>query len=1082
MRDGGANPTDSRGEAYVLFETHDGASACKAAIDGKYASEVITGASSTDEPMVVTFSDSQRMLQGSMGAYLHDNIFSRLMGPSGMNVKQIASLCKARVTLAARSMKNFGSVFTDPRVHIMVYYDSGRPTPQPKELVLQQARDEFTKLVDHVLQWTKETKPVHRSGGKGYGRAMQPPPPPPPVGGQPPPPPPPPPMGGVPPPPPGMGGPNGLPPSGGALLATTPVMVTLKNPPGLDVSELSTLRSEGEQFYLSKPDAAQPTERGWKCTPLRWSNEKEPFVILQHKQTGRLRMCVSRSDSPMEVWPTMFETRDDQALAESKLVPMMLRAPLTPGETADSPGQYLMIVLAIHRPTGAGRVFQVSAPNQPWVPLRDITPDDEWSVTPGVRCNVRVTPVYMHGRTFVLIQDGDACSLREICDPTAAWVKVNSSIANGDVDISCKLKILYVVPPPSGTSEADHPSVGNFHTYVAWVAGGMLRIAKLPQFSALATDSWQRVAAVTLNTSPHTRIAPVYLPYLPEPLLLATSAGDAGAAGTMQVWRLYLSEGLSCDRLVMTPNPRVVRQMQVPRVTKCSVRDLTMDLPLTDLAAPDRYDGKFVGKRLPFEPPMPVNIPPPRPVDNDTNILWVREDCGSAIDGSSSGSPSKTAGRKGSACCLSTLEGLDLDMKALPKEVTAAGQSSSKSMRVTPLRWAPNRECLFVVIQDAKHQATRVCAADVSQHCDKWTTLLEFGDEAVPFSQCHFYPFMFSPVTSTSTEPDLFVMAVHRASQKGGVFFIQNPTTSWQFVREVDVLQEPEFFDASCEAEILYHHSKAPGQQQQVCTFFIVHTADHGTSIRVIADPQRPTVEISKPKALKSVEGPNSSTPRPVPLYVYAARRLSVNTWPVEVFMAWLEKPGYLVIAHLPLADGKWTEVSRTKVSSSASALVPIYLPYYQEPLLLVQNSDEGTVDLVRPHCVESAGGRVNSARFLMRYRLGPDTEGLSLVDITADSPLQWLPQTGGQVISNRPTYDRHPLPCERVGTRRKHECRLSVNAATLGKRRRKDTDDSHRGGGDDGDSHHHDIRERRSVDEDRWMGEHKRYYIGWCW
>ncbi|KAF4687982.1 hypothetical protein FOZ60_003276 [Perkinsus olseni] len=553
------------GSIMEVFTTHDGASACKAAIDGKYASEVITGASSTEQPLVVTFSDSQRMLQGSMGAYLHDNIFSRLMGPSGMNVKQIAFLCKARVTLAARSMKNFGSVFTDPRVHIMVYYDSGRPTPQPKELVLQQAREEFTRLVDHVLQWTKETKPVvHRSGGKGYGRAVQPPPPPPPSGGQPPPPPPPP-MGGVPPPPPAIGGPNGIPPNGDALLGTTPVMVTLKNPPGLDVSELSTLRSEGEQFYLSKPDAASPTERGWKCTPLRWSNEKEPFVILQHKQTGRLRMCVSRTDSPMEVWPTMFETRDDQALAESKL--------------------YLMIVLAIHRPTGAGRVFQVSAPNQPWVPLRDITPDEEWSVAPGVRCNVRVTPVYMQGRTFVLIQDGDACSLREICDPTAPWVKVNSSIANGDVDVSCKLKILYVIPPPpapASSSEGgpeENPSVGNFHTYVAWIAGGMLRIAKLPQFSALATDSWQRVAAVTLNTSPHTRIAPVYLPYLPEPLLLATSAGDAGAAGTMQVWRLYLSEGLSCDRLVTTPNPRVVRQMQVPRVTKCSVRDLTMDLP-----------------------------------------------------------------------------------------------------------------------------------------------------------------------------------------------------------------------------------------------------------------------------------------------------------------------------------------------------------------------------------------------------------------------------------------------------------------------------------------------------------------------
>ncbi|KAF4674734.1 hypothetical protein FOL47_008784 [Perkinsus chesapeaki] len=1023
VRDGGATPTESRGEAYVLFESHDGASACKDAIDGKFASEIIPGAQAMDEPMVVTFSDSQRMLQGSMGAYRHDNIFSRLMGPSGMNVKQIASVCKARVTLAARSMKNYGSVFTDPRVHIMVYYDSGRPGPQPKEHVLALAKEEFTKLVDHVLQWAKETKPVHRTNsGKGYGRSMQPPPPPPPppMGGQQqPPPPPPPPIGGMPPPPPGVGVINGgALPSGDMLLASTPVMVTLKNPPGLDVSELSTLKSEGEQFYLSKPDAAQPTERGWKCTPLRWSNEKEPFVILQHKQTGRLRMCVSRSDSPMEMWPTMFETRDDQALAESKLVPMMLRAPLAPGETPDSPGQYLMIVLALHRPTGAGRVFQVSAPNQPWVPLRDIAPGEEWSVTPGVRCNVRVTPVYMQGRTFVFIQDGDACALREICDPTAAWVKVNSSITNGDVDVSCKLKVLYVLPPSS--SGESHSSLPNFHIYVAWVAGGMLRIAKLPQFNALATDSWQRVAAVTLSTSPHTRIAPVYLPYLPEPLLLATSAGDAGAAGTMQVWRLYLSEGLSCDRLVMSPNPRVVRQMQVPRVTKCSVRDLTMDLPLTDLAAPDRYDGRFVDKRLPFEPPMPVNIPPPRPVENDTSILWVREDCGSAIDGSS-GSPTKVtataahSSRKGAACCLSTLQGLDLDMKALPSSVIAPGRSSSKSMRVTPLRWAPNRECLFVVVQDAKHQSTKVCAADVSQHCDQWTTLLEFGDEAVPFSQCHFYPFMFSPVTSTSTEPDLFVMAVHRSSQKGGVFFVQNPTTAWQFVREVDVLQEPEFFDSSCEVEVLYHHSKAPGQQQQVCTFFIVHTADHGTSIRVIADPQRATVEISKPKALAKANGNIGTACRPVPLYVYAARRLSVNTWPVEVFMAWLEQPGYLVIAHLPLADGKWTEVSRTKVSSTASALVPIYLPYYQEPLLMVQNSSEGTVDLIRPHCVESAG---------------PDTEGLSLVDITADSPLQWLPQTGGQVISNRPSYDRHPLPCERVGSRRKHESPQTVITA----------------------------------------------------
>lgn len=182
--------------------------------------------------------------------------------------------------------------------------------------------------------------------------------------------------------------------------------------------------------------------------------------------------------------------------------------------------------------------------------------------------------------------------------------------------------------------------------------------------------------------------------------------------------------------------------------------------------------------------------------------------------------------------------------------------------------------------------------------------------------------------------------------------------------------------------------------------------------------------------------------PRPVPIYVYASRRLSVNTWPVEVFMAWLELPGMLVIAHLPLADGKWTLVSRTRVSEDASKLVPVYLPYYHEPLLLVQNLSAGSMDLIRPHCVEAAGGRAKAARFLMRYRLGAGTEGMTLANVTVDSPLQWLPQTGGQVISNRPSYDRHPLPCELVGSKREYICKLAAGAASLSRRKRKVVDE----------------------------------------
>ena len=101
----------------------------------------------------------------------------------------------------------------------------------------------------------------------------------------------------------GMG--EGVPPT--VPQAYIPFMLSVKGQ--LKTIELSLLRYDGAQnMFLSKPESAPPVEQKWRVSPLRWSAEREPFCVLTHRETSRMRLVVAKPDSACELWPVMFSS------------------------------------------------------------------------------------------------------------------------------------------------------------------------------------------------------------------------------------------------------------------------------------------------------------------------------------------------------------------------------------------------------------------------------------------------------------------------------------------------------------------------------------------------------------------------------------------------------------------------------------------------------------------------------------------------------------------------------------------------------------------------------------------------------
>ena len=725
-----------------------------------------------------------------------------------------------------------------------------------------------------------------------------------------------------------------------------PFMLAVKGQ--LKTVELSLLRFDDQNLFLSKPESAPPVEQKWRVAPLRWSAEREPFCIITHRETSRLRLVVAKPDAAIELWPVMYSSdRPDGGIvccsispARCKLVPFMWQSGL--------------FVLALDRVGAGGAVLQINAPQEPWVCVRDIPASAEWINA----SRVRVTPFYHRSPidgslcSMMLVQDEDSVTVRRIIDPAQPWQTVATlDVTNGPM-VASKVKFAYCRLPPQLVTP--DKAAWPLAVYATWTDGCTLFLASVSQ----PDQPWQILTSAPVP--PHTRLGLVYVPFLPEPLLVATSM-DPHYVGSVAVRRLFLAEReLGSDEV---PPLYVQRYMQVPALP-VAIRDLSADLPITDLPFRE-FVGDFVGKRLPYDltpPGKVVAVPPPPPAPSHGPVPLL-------LGGS-----------------LASLQGKRrLDWVPGPHVDT-----DSQQWRVTPLRWAPGREVLFAVLQSKQQKVTRVAVVTPDVPCSDWGVQIEFPDSSVPFSECTLVPFQYQTIPGAS---DMFVLVLHSGSGKGGLFFVANPKSEWQFVREVGG-DEAAFLRPDTQVKVMYHRSKDP-QNVNVCTFFLLSSPE-GTSVRVVIEPNQPTFDlgISLPAA-RDVKV----------LYAFSPKPPVTHVWPVEVFVAYVDHD-HLVVAHVPSPESFWRPLYSLQVPEG-SQVAPVYLPYLAEPLLLNRVS-ETAVDMLRLNLVENLGTGTGGATFVHRYLLNEPVEEIS--DVTLDSALVWIPQMGLQGMH---PYCGYPLPAE---------------------------------------------------------------------
>ena len=770
--------------------------------------------------------------------------------------------------------------------------------------------------------------------------------------------------------------------------AYIPFMLAVKGQ--LRTVELSVLRYDAQNIFLSKPESAPPIEQKWRVAPLRWSAEREPFCVLTHRETGRLRLVVAKPDSACELWPVMYSSdQPDGGIpncsispARCKLVPFMFQG-----------GLYLVAIekegLGVAPPVLPGAILQINAPQEAWQCVRDMVTSGNYEWTQGKRA--RIAPFYHRQAdgqvaTYMLVQeDCGTCEVRQVVDPSHPWQRLVKLPPGTCPMPTSKVQFVYCRLPPELVTGAC--SQWPIEVFATWLDGCTLYLAQV----VTPDQPWKMICAVP--APPHSRLGAVYVPFLPEPLLVTTSR-DPHYVGSVAVRRLFLAERLLVQQGLLpsdsvTP-PRLLRYMQVPALP-VSPRDLTADLPITDFPYRD-FPAEFIGKRLPYDltppnmPLLPVFPPPPRVPSHGPVGLLLRG----------------TQERGAAMASLQVKQWLDWT------NGPAIDQPSGQ-WKVTPLRWAPGREALFVLLQSRERRVTRVALAIPDKPCDEWVTQYEFDDATVPFSESTLIPFQYQTVPGSS---DMFVMVIHHGSGKGGLFFVATPKSEWQFIREID---EPELLNPDSNIKVMYHRSKDP-QSVNLCTFFVVTSKSHDSqlSVRVIIEPNQPTFDVTPAGGFDAESLPCANADIRI-LYAYSPKPPVTHVWPCEVFACWIDvRTGLFTVMHIPAPDLAWRRLYSQQLPVGMR-VTPLYLPYLAEPLIL-GTANAATVDLIRLNLVESfsEGPSKAGAKFVMRYGLHSGQEVVDIADTTLDTALVWMPQMGLQGMH---PYSGYPLPFEKHET-----------------------------------------------------------------
>ncbi|CAK0788516.1 unnamed protein product, partial [Prorocentrum cordatum] len=150
----------SKGMAYVVFNRHDHAMLAKHKLHGAPAASVPCGGQlMADERgvMLARFSESERCINGRQCVYGTDMV-GLLLGTRGKCMEEVKDASGLRkVQLTGRSMRSYGQVDDDPRLHMVVWYE----------------RSEQERVAKAVEVWAEQLSLLHKEivekAGKGKG-------------------------------------------------------------------------------------------------------------------------------------------------------------------------------------------------------------------------------------------------------------------------------------------------------------------------------------------------------------------------------------------------------------------------------------------------------------------------------------------------------------------------------------------------------------------------------------------------------------------------------------------------------------------------------------------------------------------------------------------------------------------------------------------------------------------------------------------------------------------------------------------------------------------------------------------------
>jgi len=584
----------SKGMAYVVFNRHDHAVVAKQKLNNTPACSIPCGGQApTDEgTILVRFSESERCINGRMNAYRTDmvGLLLGLKGKCMQEVKEQSGLRK--VLLTGRSMKSYGQVDEDPRMHLVVYYEP----------------DEVENVAKAVEIWGEQLGKIHKEivekagcagCGKGLGKGKETW------------------MGW----PPMMDFPrlDGPPPRPPPLmehaLVEAPVLVQRRRfaPKGEEgalvvegpkILEATSLRGR-ELRWQPWPDVTQFNEE-WKALPLRWGVHGALFVLLRHRNSGETRVCAAQVTIPMERWAVLYTSTSQSKTAKYK---------------SFTYNEHLFLI-SKDPDLGKLKVFHVPDPSSAWdVAFEHALPEEFDPDAEGFQLSrsAKLSVIYAADRcAHVLVVEPSleadkATRLFKIADPGKPWERCEHAPV-----LSKGARLLPIYTKAKGCGAPD------FDVQLAAVdqSANVVSILHMPSDAA---KPWVEVSKLPMAGD--TRLSCVYVPGKPEPLLMAGSPTER----TQKLCHLNILEWNTARQDETLPTPKVPvieekfsRQMSSlwpedrggvdAQMTVVTPIDCTADLPVSRhiwVTAPAVAVGDALGP--PREPPdfrAPFDRPP----------------------------------------------------------------------------------------------------------------------------------------------------------------------------------------------------------------------------------------------------------------------------------------------------------------------------------------------------------------------------------------------------------------------------------------------------------------------------------------